>query len=246
MSCRVKKKMIQPRIQAKPMPIQAIQVLSNRLRLVHSTMMAKASKGKSGSSQTSGSIFKIAPFADGADPLINECSNPAVSYDPHNNNYVVLFRHLEGTGIYTPSSVHAQRVKRQYSPSSREGTAFPVEIETGEGDISHNAVEIDYTGIGDTMQSVYIEIEGTPDPTDPYYARIYMRTINRTNISSALLIRAGGEGINILSSSVVGTGDGRALVVWSDEVVSGSTDSDIVAVRVAPNTVYLPGIFIDN
>ncbi len=201
---------------------------------------------QSGSSQTSGGIFKIAPFADGADPLINECSNPVVSYDPHNHNYLVLFRHLEGTSPYTPSSVHAQRVKRQYSLSSREGTAFPVETETGEGDISYYAVDIDYTGIGDTMQSVYIEIEGTPDPTDPYYARIYMRTINRTNISSALLIRAGGEGTNLLSSSVVGTGDGRVLVVWSDEMDTVSHDIDVVAVRLAPNTVYLPGIFIDN
>jgi hypothetical protein len=57
-----------------------------------------------------------------------------------------------------------------------------------------------------------------------------------------MLIRAAVQEVDKYASSVVGTRDGRALLVWSDEVDVGITDTDVVALRLAPYWQYLPAM----
>lgn len=193
--------------------------------------------------QSSGNVFKLAPFPDGIYPLGNDCTDPVVAYDPINKNYIVLFMHMEGTDWYDPRTVYAQRVTSNWHTNTRVGTAFPVEIDLSEPDSGYSFAEIDYSGLGDTMLVVYRKFIGTPNPMADSYSRIYFRSLNGTNVSKPQLVRAGLEKVDMFSCSVTGTRDGRGLIVWIDELEMGSSDTNIVAARLAPYHVYLPGIF---
>jgi hypothetical protein len=192
--------------------------------------------------QFSGSEFKVAPFADGSNPLSKDCGLPIAAYDPRHHLFIVLFMHREEADVYAPMTIHAQRVKGDYASSSREGFAFPVETDLSEENVNYVSADVNYSGMGDTMYVVYIKAIGTPDPGAPNYSSVYARRINGTYVSPAKLIRGAEENVDKTRTSLAGTDDGRSLAVWIDEVDVGSTDEQVVAVRLAPYWQYLPAV----
>lgn len=193
-----------------------------------------------GGSQVDGLEIKVAPFADGPDPLSNDCTSPMVAFNPISGYYIVVFLHGTAAGLFEPSTLHAQLIKPHYEANSRKGTAFPVETDLSEDYVDYSRAQIDYSGMGDSMYVVYIKKIGGPNPSITKFASVYFRRIDGINVSPAMLIRAAEEDVNKLNASVVGTMDGHALLVWSDEVDFGSDETDILAVRLAPYWQYLP------
>lgn len=149
-----------------------------------------------GGSQIQGSEFKVAPFADGPDPLSNDCTFPVVAFNPVTGYYTVVFQHRAAAGIYQPSTLHAQLVKPYYHTDRRKGTAFPVETDLSEENTSYKDADIDYSGMGDTMYVVYIKIYSTMSVFDPRFVSVHLRRINGIDVSPALLIRAAEQDVD--------------------------------------------------
>ena len=199
-----------------------------------------------GGSQIWGSEFKVAPFADGPDPLSNDCTFPVAAFNPEKGYYVVVFRHRAAAGLHEPSTLHAQLIKPYYEANSRKGTAFEVETDLSEEYADYSLAQIDYSGMGDTMYVVYIKNIGGPNPFITRLASVYMRRITGSYVSPRVLIRAAEEDVNKLNANVAGTTDGRALIVWSDEIDSDRDETDIAAVRLEPYWQYLPAVLYED
>jgi len=127
-----------------------------------------------------------------------------------------------------------------------QGTAFPVETDLSQDNVHYRHVYIDYSGMGGSMYVIYIKRTGTLSPLNPRFTRVYARRIYARDVRPALVIRAAVQDVDKSYSNVEGTGDGRALAVWSDEIDPNRTDTGIIAVRRATNRVYLPGLFSDD
>jgi hypothetical protein len=193
-----------------------------------------------------GNGFKVAPFADGPNPLSNDCASPVVAFNPTTSYYTVVFHHQEAAGLFEPSTLHAQLIKPHYEVNSRKGTAFPVETDLSEDNIDYYYAHIDYSGMGDTMYVVYIKGFGGSNPVTTSFKSVHIRRINGINVSPPILIRAAEEDVGKHNARVAGTSDGRALLVWSDEIDIVSDETDIVAVRLAPYWQYLPYVMNDE
>jgi hypothetical protein len=100
--------------------------------------------------------------------------------------------------------------------------------------------------MGGSMYVIYIKRTGTLTPLNPRFTSVYARRIYARDVRPALVIRAAVQDVDKSYSNVEGTGDGRALAVWSDEIDPNRTDTGIIAVRRATNRVYPPGLFSDD
>ncbi len=190
---------------------------------------------QSSGSQVQGSIWRMAPYDRGSDPLTYDCSSPAVAYDPVTEAYVVAFNHKEGTSAFSPTTIHGQRVRPQYNSSTfRYDSDYAFGIETHTGWNGHYYPDITYSGVGNELQVVYISW-WAPDAQHWY---VYDRTLHGTSVSDRFLVRYSGDGDGLEDPAVAGSHNGRCLVVWREE--DTPSDWDIFGQRVSPYWVYLP------
>jgi hypothetical protein len=195
-----------------------------------------------GGSQISGSEFKVAPFAEDPYPLSNDCTFPVVAFNPGSGYYTIVFRHRAAAGLDEPLTLYAQLIKPDHENNSRKGTAFPVETDLSEENVSYVHADIDYSGMGDSMYVVYIKLISNWSTVNPIFASVHARRINGIDVSPALIIRDAEQDVYMFDSSVAGTSDGRALLVWGEQDSVGSTEAAIVAARLEPYWQYLPAV----
>ena len=189
-----------------------------------------------GGSQGQGSIWRMAPYDYGSDPLTYHCYSPAVAYDPVADAYVVVFNHMEGTSSLSPTTVHGQRVRSQYSSSTfRYDSDCAFAIETNLNWSGHYYPDITYSGVGNEMHVAYRSWYAP----DEHYWYVYYRALHGTSVGGRLLVRYSGDGDGLEDPAVAGSpGKGRCLVVWREE--DTPSDWDIFGQRVSPYWVYLP------
>lgn len=182
--------------------------------------------------------WKIAPYDRGSDPLTNDCSAPAASYDPAADAYVVAFNHEESTFSHT---IHGQRVRSLYITDTFRydaDYAFPIETDVGGSFTSHWQPDIAPSGIGDEMHVIYVSDDLNVSP-DPSYYWIYDRTLNGTSVGSRLEVRSGDDDKG-MENPAAACSRGRCLMVWREEYTT--TNWNILGQRVWSdlNEVYLP------
>jgi hypothetical protein len=191
-----------------------------------------------GGSQAQGSIWRMAPYDRGSDPLTYDCHSPAVAYDPVANAYVVVFNHMEGTSALSPSTIRGQRVRSQYNSSTfRYDSGYAFSIESNVAYNGHYYPDITYSGVGNEMHVAYMSWYA---PGAQYWY-IYNRTLHGTSVGSRLLVRYSGDDDGLEDPALAGSpGKGRSLVVWREEYTP--SDWDIFGQRVSPYWVFLPTV----
>jgi len=187
-----------------------------------------------------GNAFMLAPFSGGTNPLENECSHPAIAYDPGNKNYVMVFQHREGDEQVSPTTIHAQRLNRSYDPTKiYEGYSFPVETDNSKVEY-HIQPAIAYSGLGQDMYAVYASWDANEPGTDQFW--LTERTLRGGDAAPRFKIRTAYPDAGINHPGVAGAKNGRALVVW-DELSENLEHRGIKGVFIKPaENVYLPSV----
>jgi len=193
-----------------------------------------------GGTQVYAKRWLIAPYDRGSDPLTNDCSEPAVAYDPVAKAYVVVFEHRESGGTLGIRTIHGQRVRPEYNTNTFRydaDYAFPIETNTDATRFfGHYQPDIAFSGLSDEMHVVYRSYRYVSWTLS--YHWINDRALHGTSVKPRLQIRYRKEGLE--DPAVAGSHNGRCLVVWREEDVPG--DWDILGQRVwpAPINVYMP------
>ncbi len=184
----------------------------------------------SGSPQKYGSVVKVAPHNEGEDPLTDSCGNPSVAFDQKEDNFLVVFTHLEGSGSPVPRSIHGTRLKgRGDQGNPLEGYAFPIETIFNSKNDTHIMPSVGYCGVEDEMHVLYTSADIGAAGGDQY--RIIDRIVIGETANSELKVHV-GDGDQILQvPAISGTDDGRCLAAWRYQ--KNSTDWDIAAQRIA-------------
>ena len=123
---------------------------------IHAYYLHDADMSGSILDQKYGNVVKIAPHNEGDFPLLFSCGNPSVAYDPSEDNFLVVFAHLEGSGSPAPRSIHGTRLNgRGDMGDPLDGYAFPIETSLDSENHTHNAPGVAYCGLENEMHVAY-------------------------------------------------------------------------------------------
>jgi hypothetical protein len=174
-------------------------------------------------------------------PSVDEYNDPSAAYDPQDDTYIVVFTHTEYSASGAETRIYAMRFSAGYiGPARIVGEPIPVETTVNANYTSHFDPHVAYSGQRGEMYVVYL--------TEYQEMGTFKYLLNESTVKGKiadprLTIQTSNKDTYLSSPKVGGTGDGRGLVVWSQEYSVDPYDWDALGRRIKSySKVYLPSV----
>jgi len=176
--------------------------------------------------------WQVAPLDWGEYPLTHDCLAPAVAYDPVYDAYLVVFEHWVGGDAFANYTIYGTWLTPiNHSEGVSIGSAFPIETEVSETSDTHHQPDVVFSDHAGKMHVTYRTVDYiiNEDFLHTVYARsVYRRTVgDRLDVSNTVFPERDVE-----NPAIASAGNGRSLIVWSEEF--GQGDKDIYGQRIRP------------
>jgi hypothetical protein len=199
-----------------------------------------------GEKQLSGHGGQVAPVSSmGNVSGVDEYNDPAVAYDTQDKHFLVVFVHTDTSGLSGEARIYAMRVSNHYlGPQRAVGDPIDVETTITANYTGHYDPHIDHSGQADEMYVVYL--------TEYQDAGEFKYLLNESTIRGkyahpSLQVQSGYLNTYLTSPKVTGAGEGRGLVVWSEEHNTDPFDWDVRGQRIKSySKLYLPAVNRSN
>ena len=184
--------------------------------------------------------FIIAPiFEMDKNPGVDEYNHPSVAYDPLSGYYLASFEHSQSSGSSTSTRIYGYRIEGEYTGDpGTVGNPIPIETQIDSKFISHDSPYAAYSGADG---EVYVTYRTDYEENGKSYYHIYNRTVRGISVQPRLKIQSSIANEFLSGPDAAGTNDGRALVVWHNQLFDEPYTMEVFGQRLQPLLkLYIP------
>jgi hypothetical protein len=184
--------------------------------------------------------FIIAPiFAMDNTQDVDEYNHPSVAYDPLSGYYLASFEHSQTSGSSTSTRIYGYRIEGEYPGGpGTVGDPIPIETQIDSKFISHDSPHAAYSGADG---EVYVTYRTNYEENGKTYYHIYNRTVRGKSVRPRLRIQTSIPNEFLSEPEAAGTKDGRAMVVWHNQLFDEPYTMEVFGQRLKPLLkLYIP------